>query len=248
MRAATLKVRAATLAAAAAVALAGCGALERIAESALEPSDTELVEAVSLTADDAGPSSTFDLYPGGDEVFDQVSLDLCFGDYPSEDLRSGRRQVAITDATGDSWVSSEAILYPTPEAAEQAMAEVEQAAEECPSEPVAPPEEGREPLSWEFGRAPDADWPETAGIQRQAYLFEVSTSDETSWTSTATYLQRGRMILALYATGPESPAVTLKNAPTPARFVAVMSARLAELSDEALEFGEPLADPNDLNV
>jgi len=56
------------------------------------------------------------------------------------------------------------------------------------------------------------------------------------------------MILALYATPPDSPSTTLKNAPDQARFVEVMASRLASLPAKALEQGEPLDDPNDFAV
>ena len=88
---------------------------------------------MSLTEADAAAGSLFQPYEGGTEVFGRTSLDLCFGDFPSEDLRSGRNQVGIGDEAGTNWVSSEAILYPTPEDAEQAMAELEKAREECPT-------------------------------------------------------------------------------------------------------------------
>jgi hypothetical protein len=181
-------------------------------------------------------------------VFGRTSLDLCFADFPSEDLRSGRNQVAIGDEAGTAWVSSEAILYPTPEDAEQAMAELESAREECPTEPVEPPQPDREALAWEFMADPDTDWPEEPGVTRQAYAFDATNPAGETLTSTATYLQRGRMILALYATPPDSPATALRNAPDPARFVEVMSNRLASLPEEPLQYGEPLDDPNDISV
>ncbi len=240
--------RGTALAMAGALLLSGCSQLERISDTLAAPSDAELLAAVSLTESDAAAGATFQPYEGGTEVFGRTSLDLCFGDFPSEDLRSGRNQVGIGDEAGAAWVSSEAVLYPTPEDAEQAMAELERAREECPSEPVDPPQPDREPLAWEFLPAPDADWPQEPGVTRQAYAFEATNPADETLTSTATYLQRGRMILALYTTPPDSPAATLRNAPDPARFVEVMGNRLAGLPEEALQFGEPLDDPNDISV
>ena len=146
---------------------------------------------MSLTEADAATGSLFQPYEGGTEVFGRTSLDLCFGDFPSEELRSGRNQVGIGDEAGTAWVSSEAILYPTPEDAEQAMAELEKAREQCPTEPVEPPQPDREALAWEFAPAPDADWPQEPGVTRQAYEFEATNPAGETWTSTATYLQRG---------------------------------------------------------
>ncbi|MCU0262642.1 MAG: hypothetical protein MUF09_03110 [Candidatus Nanopelagicales bacterium] len=240
--------RGAAVAVSAALLLSGCSQLERISDALAAPSDAELLAAVSLTAADAADGATFQPYEGGTEVFGRTSLDLCFADFPSEDLRSGRNQVGIGDEAGISWVSSEAVLYPTPEDAEQAMGELERAREECPSEPVEPPQPDRDALAWEFLAAPDADWPQAPGITRQSYAFEATNPAGEAWTSTATYLQRGRMILALYTTPPDSPAATLRNAPDPARFVEVMGNRLASLPEGSLQYGEPLDDPNDLSV
>jgi hypothetical protein len=240
--------RGAALVVVGALLLSGCSPLERIGDSLSPSTDAELLAAVSLTESDVAPGATFQPYEGGTEVFGRTSLDLCFGDFPSEDLRSGRNQVGVGDETGAAWVSSEAVLYPTPEDAKQAMAELERAREECPSEPVDPPEPDRDPLSWDFLPAPDGDWPQEPGVTRQAYAFEATNPAGETWTSTATYLQRGRMILALYATPPDSPSVTLRNAPDQARFVEVMGNRLADLPEEPLQYGEPLDDPNDISV
>ncbi len=228
--------------------LTGCGQLQEISDALGDPSDADLLAAVSLTDQDAAPGAALTPYEGGDEVFGRVSLDLCYGDFPSESLRTGRHQVGIADSAGEAWVSSEAILYSTPADAEQAMAELASAEADCPDGPVEPPQADREPLTWQFEDAPDADWPQQPGVARQAYAFAVTSPAEETIDSTATYLQRGRMILALYTTPPDSPAQALKNAPDPARFVSVMSARLAALPADALVYGPPLEDPDALEA
>ncbi len=236
------------LAVVAALLLGGCARLERLEEDLTETTDVELLAAVSLTEQDAAEGAVFLPYDGGDQVFGQTSLDLCYGEFPSEELRSGRNQVGIGDQGGEVWVSSEAILYPNPADAEQAMDELEQAREECSTGVVDPSDPEREPLTWDFAADPDADWPEEPGVDRQAYEFESTDPAGKSWTSTATYLQRGRMVLALYASPPESPATALRNSPGPARFVEVMSNRLAGLPEDALQHGDPLEDPNTITV
>lgn len=233
----------------AALLLGGCSAIERISDAVEgQTPDADLLAAVSLTESDAAPDAFFQPYEGGDEVIGRTSLDLCYGDFPSEDLRSGRNQVGIGDVEGTVWVSSEAVLYPTPADAEQAMDELQRAYDECPDEPVEPEQPDRDPLVWTFSEAPDDDWPEEPGITRQAYAFEVTNPVEESFTSTATYLQRGRMILALYATPPDSPAATIVNEPDPARFVEVMTNRLAGLPEAALEQGPALPDPDGVSA
>jgi hypothetical protein len=228
--------------------LGGC---QQVRDALGAPTDTELLEAVSLTESDAAEGAVFEPYEGGTEVVGEVSLDLCYGTFPSEDLRIGRNQVGIGDAAGEAWVSSEAILYVSPAEAEQAMDELEQARETCPDEPVTPPSNDRQPLTWTFTDPPDADWPQEPGVARQAYAFTVANAQGDALASTATYLQRGRMILALYATPPDSPADTLRNAPTQARFVEVMANRLAALPADALERPNPGAaaeDPDDVSA
>ncbi len=239
---------AAALALAGALLLTGCTPLQQIGQALSDPSDADLLAAVSLTQDDAAEGAELQPYEGGTEVFGRVSLDLCYADFPSESLRTGRNQVGIADATGAAWVSSEAILYSTPEDAEQAMGELRAADEDCPQEPVDPPQLDREPLTWQFDDAPDSDWPAQPGVARQSYAFTVTSPAEETSRSTATYLQRGRMILALYSTPPDSPAAALRNAPDQARFVEVMAARLAALPEDALQYGPPLEDPDALDA
>jgi hypothetical protein len=239
----------AVLAAGGALLLGGCSAVGDALREA--PTDAELLQAVSLTESDAAPDAAFRPLPGGSEVVGRTSLDLCFADFPSEDRRVGRNQVGIGDTTSEAWVSSEAILYRTPQEAETAMAELVTARGECPETPVDPPTPDRVPLAWSFGDAPDADWPDEPGVRRQAYAFTVADDSGTSWAGTATYLQRGRMILALYSTPPAGPATTIRNAPDPARFTAVMAARLAALPEESLIEANPvpeLVDPDDIDA
>ncbi len=231
-----------------ALGLAGClllGGCTLVREAVGTPTDPELLEMVSLTEDDAAPEAFFQPYEGGTEVQGRTSLDLCYGAFPSEDLRIGRQQVGIGDGAGVAWVSSEAILYSSPAEAEQGMAELADARATCPDEPVPAPSGDQEPLTWTFADPPDADWPDVSGVTRQAYAFGVTNGTGGEVEGTATYLQRGRMILALYATPPDSAAAVIRNAPSPARFTEVMSNRLAKLPGDALEQPNPGDRPDD---
>lgn len=233
------------LAAAGALLLGGCS---EVRDRITATSDDEVLRAVSLTSDDAAEGALFEDYPGGDQVQGEVSLDLCYGEFPSEDLRVGRLQVGIGDEPATTWVSSEAILYSTPEQAEQAMRELALAREQCPQDLVEPDQPDRLPLVWEFRDAPDADWPSTEGVARQAYEFTVSDAEGQSWTSTATYLQRGRMVLALYCSPPDGPATVIHNSPTQARFTEVMSNRLKSIPAASLESGGSDSDGGGLDA
>jgi hypothetical protein len=215
--------------------LAGCGSIGEVVGSLDPPTDVELLEAVSLTEADAAGAAVFQEYEGGNEVAGRTSLDLCFGEFPSEELRTGRRQVGIGDVAGEAWVSSEAILYETPAQAQQGMRELREAREACPGEAVGPRDGDGEAVVWGFLDAPDDDWPAEPGVQRQAYAFTTTGADGEQTTSTATYLRRGRMILALYVTPPDGAGVAIRNAPDAARFTEVMTNRLEALDDAALQ-------------
>lgn len=238
----------ATAAAAGVLLLSGC---QQIADIVGGPTDAEMLQAASLTPDDVAADALFEPYPNGDQVVGETSLDLCYGRFDTEDLRVGRRQVGIGDAAGEAWVSSEAILYSWPAEAEEAMRELEQAQESCPDSPVDPPQPGRDPLTWQFGDPPDGQWPQEPGIRRQSYAFTVIGPDGDERAGTATYLQRGRMILALYATPGNASTSTLANSPDAARFVDVMSRRLAAIPARSLEEPNPVTpqvDPDDISA
>jgi hypothetical protein len=233
---------------AASLLLSGC---QQVRDALAGPTDAELLAAASLTTEDAAADALFQPYPNGDRVVGETSLDLCYGDFPSEDLRVGRRQVAISDPSGEAWVSSEAILYSYPEEAARAMDEVERARQACPDTAVEAPRDGRDPLVWEFGDPPDGSWPDQPGVRRQAYAFTVTDPAGDRRSATATYLQRGRMILALYASPGIAPASTLRNSPDPARFVQVMSRRLDALPLSSLQEPNPVVpyeDPDDISA
>ena len=241
------RARFAAAAVAATMLLSGC---QQVVFS-YDVSDIGMLEAVSLTPGDAADEALFEPYPNGTQVLGETSLDLCYGQFDSEELRVGRRQVGIGDAAGEAWVSSEAILYSYPAEAAEAMAELQRARDSCPDSPVDPPRPGRDPLTWEFGDPPDAGWPEQDGIRRQAYAFAVTGPEGDERAGTATYLQRGRMILALYATPGNASTSTLRNSPDAARFVEVMSRRLAAIPERALQEPnpvEPLEDPDDISA
>jgi hypothetical protein len=233
---------AAALAMAATLVLSGC---QQVREALAGPTDAELLAAVSLTENDVAQGAYLEPYPGGERVGGQTSLDLCFGEFPSEELRVGRHQVGVSDAAGEAWVSSEAILYSVPEEAAQAMAELERARAGCPETPVEPTQPDREPLQWAFSDPPDADWPQEQGVLRQAYAFTVTGPTSLERAGTATYLQRGRMILALYATPGNAPASTIRRSPDDARFTQVMARRLAALPWDSLQEPNPMVPTRD---
>jgi hypothetical protein len=234
-------MRAAPALLASASLLAGCQFNWSLASRA----DAVVLSDVSLHESDAGESAVYSLVDHGDEVAGQVSLDLCRADFPSEALRQARHQVQVADAGAGMWVSSEAIAYGAPREAERAMSELAAAAANCPGPGAGPgsskdvataggadlvhPAADDQGLSWSFQQPPDADWPSTPGVARQAYAFVISDLLGDSASYVTTYLRRGRILVAIYVTPPDSSATVLVNAPSQERMVTVMSARLAAL-------------------
>ena len=229
------------------LALGGCGVT-----AVFGPSDDHLLETASLTDSDAAAGATFQPYENGDVVAGEDSLDLCHGSFPSERLRIGRNQVGIGDAAGRSWVSSEAILYSTPAEAKQAMGELKTARDACPTTPQRSPDRPDVAVTWRFGEDPATGWTEHSGVTRQGYAFTITgEEDDTAIESTAIYLQRGRMILALYSTPPDGPESVIVNSPDPQRFTEVMTQRLLALPEDALQQGDPdkrVRDPRDIGT
>ncbi len=146
---------------------------------------------------DVPPAVNVFVIPGGDQVAGQATLDLCNGTYPSEALRTARLQVAASTASGDTLLSTEAVLYRSPAAAAQALSELRSVTARCPDRPVTSPV-GEPTTTTTFGPAPDTGWPNTPGVQRQAY--DVTSTDQSGQSdhSVAIYLRRGRVLLALY--------------------------------------------------
>jgi hypothetical protein len=78
-------------------------------------SNAEILRRVSWQAGDIRSPYRTMLFIGGNQVQDQVTLDLCSANFPSEARRVARHQVGITDAhQRDSGISIEAVLYDSP--------------------------------------------------------------------------------------------------------------------------------------
>lgn len=196
--------------------------------------DAQVLQAISLTAKDVAEGAEFSLLDGGDEVIGQVSLDLCRADFPSEAQRRARHQIQVFDEGRASWLSSEALLYSSPAAAQEAMSELARAAADCEDSTTqqalqAVPTADDSGLSWRFAPAPDSGWPEVPGVARQAYQFQVTDPVGDTAEFLSTYLRRGRVLVALYVTPPGAQSELLVNDPSQQRLVAVISNRMAGL-------------------
>jgi hypothetical protein len=156
-----------------------------------------------------------------------ATLDLCNGTYPSEALRTARRQVALTDAGSLLQMSTEAVLYRDVKASEQAFRELQSVAAACPSTPVVSPV-NEDTVTTVFAPAPDKKWPRTPTVERLAYDF-VATSATSGQPqhSIAVYLRRGRALVGVYFANPDEPQHLIAGRSTIAGIVGLFESRLA---------------------
>ena len=73
--------------------------------------DPPPLDAVVLTAKQAGPGYTRYTMDGGRQVNGQVTLDFCGGGYPSEALRQRRFQTIYANPAGAAQLSNEVVRY-----------------------------------------------------------------------------------------------------------------------------------------
>jgi hypothetical protein len=170
---------------------------------------------------------------GGDQVAHHPTLDLCNANYSSEALRTARHQVAAVDPAGNALLSTEAVLYQNEGAAKLALAELRLAAVDCPATPVTNPTTGQ-PQTTVLGPAPDKTWPAVTTITRQAYQFTSTDQTSASQAYVAVYLQRGRVLLAVYFFHPTGQQTSVDNQRTVQGITAVFENRLAALPASAV--------------
>jgi hypothetical protein len=136
------------------------------------------------------------LIPNGGSIAG-TTLDLCNAVFPSERLRTARRQVAAVDTLGSLTLSTEAVLYRRPADAARAFTELHTLTRTCPNRPVTSPTGGTT-VTTRFGAAPDRSWAPFADVERIA--FDVNTTDQNGRRnhSVAVYLRRGRVLMGVY--------------------------------------------------
>jgi hypothetical protein len=189
-----------------------------------------VLQAVSLQAKDASSPNTVTTIIDGDQVADQVSLDLCGGTFPSEALRVARHQVALRSGDQPGAMSTEALMYRSRAATAQAFAELLRARRECPTGLVPSPVEGEPAMKSVFHASPDATWPAVAGVDRLAFDVTLADAKGDTMRMVAVYLRRGRVVVALYFRPGALPRVDgLVGHPTPAAVAGTIAARLASL-------------------
>jgi hypothetical protein len=188
--------------------------------------DANVLGRLVVRQADVGSARRILLQPKGNTLQDPT-LDLCNGRFASEADRSARLQVVDVDASGAASLSTEAVLYRSPAAAERAFAELRQVRQSCPDHPVASPSDGTKETT-RFQAAPDAGWPTTRGVVRQAYRMTISANGKTSSLVTV-YLHRGRAFLGLYFPSPDGRQPAVDRRTSIAAITRVFEQRLAQL-------------------
>lgn len=202
-------------AAAALLALAGCGAAEEPADgaaaspgtaepapagaaaeaaAAAEPAaaqdPAEAIVATALRAADLpeGWSVQANPVPSGADLAGNPSLDgICGYTFASESQRTAKQPVVGLDAEGTAQLSSEAIAYATPAAATSAVQELVEAFARCPVE------------EYTFEPGPSAE-----GLAANSVVFQYRLGDGT--TQVVLAQARGQVLSVLIGDDPETTA------------------------------------------
>ena len=193
--------------------------------------DRRVLGDIVVRQSDVGTARTVVLYENGNSLRG-ATLDLCNGRFPSEAARTARLQLVDVDDKGTSALSTEAVLYRSPDAAEKAFAELRRVRDACPDTPVASPIDGTKETT-RFQAAPDAGWPTTKGVERQAYRMTITADGESSPLVTV-YLRRGRAFLGLYFPAPEGAQPAVAGKTSIEDIVGLFEARLAALPESAV--------------
>lgn len=176
------------------------------------------------------------LYPDGDKVVNEVTLDLCAAEFPSEALRIARRQTAVLDVDQNLVFSTEAVGYQSEAATAQAFAELRGAQTNCPAGFVPSAAAGGVPLRTLFNPTPDRGWAAPPpGIERLVFdMFVVDEQGRAARTA-AIYMRRGRILLGLYYyLIPNQPFPAIEGQTTVEGITGLFATRLSELSPKVV--------------
>jgi hypothetical protein len=194
--------RAAALAFAALVVAGAAGGWLATSQSdASTPSPAALI----LKASQVGPGYRSTTIPDGSQVTGQVTLDLCYYTFASENLRTARLQAAYIKTTAFPEISNEVVAYKAGGTAE-AMAELLHAAKACPSTPRTGPTAGeQQPVTFHLTRLTEPHL-----LSQYLALRVVGTGTVNGKQKTATefviYQINGSVLSGIYAFGTNSAA------------------------------------------
>ena len=197
----------------------------------VDPDEAVLGALILRQTDVVAPNTVRLLDHGADTTV--ATLDLCNGTFPSEALRTARRQVALRRRARRALrMSTEAVLYAAPPAARRPSAELKSVADKCPSTPVVSPV-GEDTATTTFRAPPDATWPHTPTVERLAYDFVTNERRRRSSRRTRSRCTSGGDACSWASTSRSPTARRPRStaAPRSPGIVAVFEARMAKVSD-----------------
>lgn len=191
-----------------------------------DPASSALAGLV-LRQPDVGTALIVSTIPGGNQVAGETTLDLCAATFASESLRTARLQVAGTNQQGDTPLSTEAVLYSSPNGTAQAFSELRAAAAHCSPAPVRMPNGDTE--TTHINAAPDGNWPATPTVDRLAYDFTTTDQLNQAQHWIAVFLRRGRVLEGIYFSTPDTAQPAVDGQTTVSGIVGVFASRIAQL-------------------
>ena len=197
-------------------------------------SDSLALSHLIVQQPDVGSAYNVQLLGGGNQVKGQTTLDLCNGKFTTEADRVARLQDVVLDNQGNGLLSTEAVLYATPNQSAQAFAELRQVSARCPKSPVVSPV-GEPTVTTRFNPPPDTHWTQTPGVERLAYSFTSIEQSGQKQASIAVYLRRGRALMGVYFEQPTGSQPKVAGQSTIPGIVGVFAARLAALPSSTVD-------------
>jgi hypothetical protein len=125
-------------------------------------------------------------------------------------------------------MGTEAVLYRDSGGTTQAFAELRAEVAACPATAVPGPV-GQPAVITKFGARPDADWPQTPSVNRQAYDLTIDDGTGQPSHTVVVYLQRGRALLGVYFYQAGATQLPVEGQTTIEGIVGVFAGRLAAL-------------------
>ena len=178
-----------------------------LALTALMASGTPNVAKLILKPAQVGPGYVLIRRSDGNGVVNTVTLDLCGrGGYPSEGLRATRLQVNYLKPRSPIWISNEVVTY-RPGGAVQAMREVAQHADHCPTHPIDSGEAGLPKLLFTITRIHDSRLL-TGAVAVKVRVRGTVKGKTVDQISYGVYQRFGNVLSGTYsfAIGPNTPA------------------------------------------
>ena len=156
------------------------------------------LSAIGLQASDLATDRQVSVLPDGTSL-GVPTLDFCDAKYPSESLRVKRLQVGAFQSDGTyAGLSTEVVTYESPEAAQQALAEVIKARLNCPVGKQITTFD-KHTLKFEFHPAPGPSNTPLVGADSRVIIHTTMVIDGQPQTAFLVYQIAGSVLAAMYA-------------------------------------------------